>query len=249
MEFIKQLASTPGGKELADILMTPDSIFDLMWPEMQKELLTSQNRRDMLSSYREVRTPETDNAMIGMVSLLIETDELSDNKKAFVSLVFEDIVHEINRYAFFDVEIAIQLLNKNAKLPTYANATDAGIDIYLAEDYLVPGKSFGNMIPTGIAVAIPKGWQLSIRPRSGMSAKTKLRISNAPGTIDAGYRDEIKVLIDNFGDTAVELKAGDRIAQFIPEKVHSAKWLEVDNVKNYDGDRGGGFGSTDKEEK
>ena len=93
-------------------------------------------------------------------------------------------------------------------------------------------------------MAIPHGWAISIRPRSGMSRTTPLRISNSPATIDQQYRGEVKILFDNFSDKPVEIKAGDRIAQFIIEKNYRGDYIEVDTVEP-DTDRGeGGFGSS-----
>ena len=123
----------------------------------------------------------------------------------------------------YDAEVFIQLSDENIKIPVYANLTDAGADISANEDIIIPAQSFGTLIHTGISVAIPNGWLISVRPRSGLSKKTTLRISNAPGTIDAGYRDEIGILIDNIGTEPITINKGDRIAQLILEKSYQIK--------------------------
>ena len=142
------------------------------------------------------------------------------------------------------VTIGIELVHPNAKIPTYAHDGDQGADIYAIEDVVIEPHSFGNMIPTGLKMMIPYGWAISIRPRSGMSRITPLRISNSPATIDQQYRGEVKILFDNFSDNPVIIKAGDRIAQFVIEKNYRGDYTQVETVEP-DTDRGeGGFGSS-----
>ena len=142
------------------------------------------------------------------------------------------------------VTIGIEIVHPDAKIPTYAHEGDQGADIYAVEDTIIEPHTFGNMIPTGLKMLIPHGWAVAIRPRSGMSRTTPLRISNSPATIDQQYRGEVKILFDNFSDKPVEIKAGDRIAQFIIEKNYRGDYIEVDTVEP-DTDRGeGGFGSS-----
>ena len=142
------------------------------------------------------------------------------------------------------VNLFIELCREKAKLPLRAHETDQGADIFAAEDIDLPAHSFGNMVPTGLKFIIPPGWAVAIRPRSGMSRKTPLRISNSPATIDETYRGEVMVLFDNFGDEPFHISAGDRIAQFILEKNYRADFIQIDNVPS-DTERGtGGFGSS-----
>lgn len=140
--------------------------------------------------------------------------------------------------------VGVQLLREGAELPTYANNGDQGADIYACEDTIVPANSFGTIIKTGLAVAIPYGWALAVRPRSGMSCKTQVRISNSPGTIDTNYKDEVGVIIDNFSSEPYVIHKGDRIAQLILEKNYQASFIEVEDVRELGEDRGGGYGST-----
>lgn len=142
------------------------------------------------------------------------------------------------------VTIGIEIVHPDAKIPTYAHEGDQGADIYAVEDIIIEPHTFGNMVPTGLKMMIPYGWAVAIRPRSGMSRTTPLRISNSPATIDQQYRGEVKILFDNFSDKPVEIKAGDRIAQFIIEKNYRGDYIQVDTVEP-DTDRGeGGFGSS-----
>ena len=95
-------------------------------------------------------------------------------------------------------------------------------------------------------MAIPYGYELQIRPRSGNSVKTTLRIANTPGTIDSGYRDEIGIICDNIGTTDLEFKAGDRIAQGVLSQVPQACFQLIEDITTVAGNRNGGFGSTGK---
>lgn len=140
--------------------------------------------------------------------------------------------------------VGVELVHENAKLPTFAHEGDHGADIYAVEDVIIEPHTFGNMVPTGLKLLIPMGWAVSIRPRSGMSKNTPLRISNSPATIDQQYRGEVKILFDNFSNEPVTIKAGDRIAQFILEKNYRGDYTQVETVEPAT-DRGeGGFGSS-----
>lgn len=129
-------------------------------------------------------------------------------------------------------------------LPSYATPDSAGMDLLSAEDAdvtLAPGAR--AMIATGIAIALPSGFEAQVRPRSGLAAKHGITVANSPGTIDADYRGEIKVILINLGDAPVTLSRGDRIAQMIIAPVVQATWNEVTDLD--DTARGaGGFGST-----
>lgn len=129
-------------------------------------------------------------------------------------------------------------------LPGYATPDSAGMDLLSAEDNdvtITPGAR--AMIATGIAIALPTGFEAQVRPRSGLAAKHGVTVANSPGTIDADYRGEIKVILINLGDAPVTLVRGDRIAQMVVAPVIQAVWNEVDNLN--DTTRGtGGFGST-----
>jgi dUTP pyrophosphatase len=134
-------------------------------------------------------------------------------------------------------------LNKDAVIPTYAHPGDAGMDIRTIEDVeLNPHET--KIIHTGIAVALPVGYELQVRPRSGLSLKTPLRIPNAPGTIDSGYRDEIGVIMENISNEAFKISKGDRIAQLVLAKYAVIDFIETNDVKTIGDNRGGGFGHT-----
>ena len=117
-------------------------------------------------------------------------------------------------------------------------------DIFAAEEIIIkPNET--QMVRTGIQVAIPVGYEIQIRPRSGLSFKTGLRIANTPGTIDSDYRGEVGVIMTNIGKTDETIKVGDKIAQMVISPVPMIKWVETDVLSETE--RGeGGFGSTDK---
>jgi dUTP pyrophosphatase len=127
-------------------------------------------------------------------------------------------------------------------LPAYATEGAAGMDVVSAEDItLAPGAR--HAVATGFAMAIPHGYEVQVRPRSGLALKHGITCLNTPGTIDSDYRGEVKVILANLGGDAFEIKRGDRIAQLVPAAVQRAGFTEVSSLDETT--RGvGGFGST-----
>lgn len=141
------------------------------------------------------------------------------------------------------VDVLIQRLDPDLALPAYAHPGDAGADLVSAVDVeLGPGER--AMVPTGMAIALPDGYAAFVHPRSGLAARFGVGIVNAPGTVDAGYRGEIKVLLVNHDrDSPVRLRRGDRIAQLVVQRVERARFHEVELLPG--SARGeGGHGST-----
>jgi dUTP pyrophosphatase len=128
------------------------------------------------------------------------------------------------------------------ELPRYASEGAAGMDVLAAEDVtLAPGARHG--VATGLAFAIPSGFEIQVRPRSGLALKHGITVANAPGTVDSDYRGEVRVILINHGDAEFEVQRGDRIAQLVLAPVTRASWLPVDDLDETA--RGeGGFGST-----
>lgn len=160
-----------------------------------------------------------------------------------------------------EVKVQVEICRDGVSLPVYARPGDAGMDIASAEDLLIePGQTV--VIPTGLKLAIPEGYEIQVRPRSGMSLKTPLRVSNTPGTIDSGYRDELGVLITNTSCVSEEnngiytidskgnkkgtyrIRKGDRVAQMVLQEVPVIAFELVTSVAEIGNDRGGGLGST-----
>lgn len=143
-----------------------------------------------------------------------------------------------------NIKVFLEMCHPEARMPSYARTGDAGMDIYAVEDQLIEPNST-VIIKTGLKVAIPEGYEIQIRPRSGLSLKTALRLPNSPGTIDAGYRDEIGVIIHNTSLSEVySVKKGDRIAQMVLQRVPMIEWQLTDSVQDIGENRGGGFGSS-----
>ena len=141
-------------------------------------------------------------------------------------------------------EILIKRLSKEVPLPKYETDGSSGFDVaaFIEKNIEIkPGKS--KIIPTGLAVSIPKNFEIQIRPRSGLAAKNQISVLNTPGTIDSDYRGEIKVILINHSDKNFTVVKGLRIAQMVLCPVVKAKFKEVDSLE--DTKRGsGGFGST-----
>ena len=182
--------------------------------------------------------------------------------------LFEKFKAELNK----PVTVSVEICSDGIELPEYAKPGDAGMDVRAAEEVIIkPGET--KIIPTGIKVALPDGYELQVRPRSGLSLKHPLRIANAPGTIDSGYRDEVGIIMTNtlpesnwekydeevgicgyknceldheepFLPGVYQINKGDRIAQLVLARVETIDFQQVDDVKVRGLGRGGGFGST-----
>ena len=142
------------------------------------------------------------------------------------------------------IRIALRRLphGEGLPLPAYATTGAAGMDVVAAEDVtLDPGARAA--VATGFAIAIPAGFEVQVRPRSGLALKHGVTCLNTPGTIDADYRGEIKVILANLGTEPFEVRRGERVAQLVPAVVTAAAMIEVETLDETD--RGsGGFGST-----
>lgn len=157
-----------------------------------------------------------------------------------------------------NVNVLIEVCREGIELPSYANIGDAGMDVCSAVDLEIkPGETVA--VPTGLKVAIPIGYEIQVRPRSGISLKTPMRVPNSPGTIDSGYRDEVCVIMYNSSVTndgifslsdkgnkqgTYKINKGDRVAQFVLQEVPTINWVKVESVENEGVNRGGGFGSS-----
>ena len=275
---LKGLSSEDAGMELiAALLSLDDENFEklagLYLLEMQKSLSSPQVQTTMAQMLNsegitlEQLRQDFDNHISKIDSEL--GDILSDKKKDFlrqVMIVVYNSIAETEGISKKIIQIPIEKCHDNAKIPVYANLTDAGADLYAVEDIIInPGETV--LVPTGLKVAIPRGYEIQVRPKSGRALKTKMRVANSPGTIDAGYRDEIKVIIDNieppfkdikyhFDDegkviidsilhgSSYSISKGDKFAQLVLNEVPKMDFVEVESVSKYTGNRGGGFGST-----
>lgn len=204
------------------------------------------------------------------IPLTEEIDQItgiSSRKKDFLKEIIATLINAIQEtegIAKRIIQVPIELCHPDAKIPQYAHIDDSGMDVYALDDYTIaPGET--KLIPTGIKVALPPGYELQVRPKSGRALKTKLRVANTPGTVDAGYRDEIGVIIENveppiraihprdnepitIGDIefgqSYTIGKGEKFAQLILSEVPKATFFRVDSVEEIGENRKGGFGST-----
>lgn len=266
-----------GGIELATLLSLPDDKFSqisvLFLDELDKGLNNATDRLTLAQSlnisgikpedlfeYFDRLIKEIDEQLVGKISQI---------KLDFLKQMFSTVANAIQDSEGVTkriIQIPVQPCRENVVLPTYARAGDAGMDIYALEDIdILPGET--KIIPTGLKVAIPRGYAILIQPRSGQSAKTKLRVANTPGLIDSGYRDEIGVIVENidpaFKDISydfdengkvvinsivhgspIHIEKGQRFAQMRLVEVPSISFFKVEDVHAYEGDRMSGFGGT-----
>ena len=242
-KIVDVLKSIPGAEEFVEVLNTPDIIFDAIYPSLRNTII-DQFQSDgfrvvMKDLQKDPEFQETKKEIPDIILAIGDLDDLSPNKKDLMITLFSAFMDVV-----VDTVIPIQKMTTDAVVPSYAHQTDAGADLASNEDIIIPPNSYGNLVKTGVAVAIPEGWLLSIRPRSGVSKNTTLRISNSPGTIDSGYRGEIGILVDNIGSAPVAISKGYKIAQMLLERSYKLNWVDVEDVTEIGEDREGGFGST-----
>ena len=261
---------------IAGILSLPDDLFEVISEafisEYEKQLMDSNNRMLLaMSLEKEGVTSENYSELFNMIfeSIDNELKDLPQNRKDFLKRIFilsGNAISNATDNALKNISIPIELYHKDAKIPTYANMTDDGVDIYALEDIqILPGET--KLIKTGLKVAVPAGYELQVRPKSGVSLRTKLRVANTPGTIDSGYRDEIGIIIENVENPIQDISyhfdddgkpiidsivhgrvfmiaKGKKFAQLVLNEVPHIIFHHVDNIGKIEGDRGGGFGST-----
>ena len=273
-ELNNYTADFGGFDGIALMLTMPDEQFAILAPIFLEELARSLNNvNDQLAMVQALNVAgvRVDEVQQEFNKICDEIDnqlgqDLTAPKRDFLKQILGltyNAIGEAEGVAKRQVLIPIEYCREDAKMPTYAHLTDAGMDIYLTEDVVIhPGET--KLIPTGLKVAIPLGYELQVRPKSGRSLKSKLRIANTPGTIDAGYRDEIGIIVDNIDPVIrqadmdetgrlynilwgsdIMLSKGEKIAQLVLSEVPKAIFYEVESVAAIENDgRNGGFGST-----
>jgi dUTP pyrophosphatase len=273
-ELNKYSADFGGFDGIGLLLTLPDEEFSLLAPVFLGELERSLNNvNDQLAMAQAMNVAgiRAEDVQAEFVKICEQIDiqmkdAITQPKRDFLKQILGMTYNAVSTSEGISkrhVTIPIEYCNTEAKMPTYAHLTDAGMDIYLTEDVTIhPGET--KLIPTGIKVALPLGYELQVRPKSGRSLKSKLRIANTPGTIDAGYRDEIGIICDNIDQVIkggeldeeghltnilwgsdITLGKGEKIAQLVLSEVPKAVFYEVENVSAIENDgRKGGFGST-----
>ena len=275
MEALSQASPETGGfDEVGALLAMPEEHFAIIAPvflaELEKGLRNVNDQMIMVQSMNMLGLKaENVREQYEQIYAEIDTqmgDIISHQKRDFLKQMLGityNALAEAEGIAKKNILIPLERCHEAAKVPTYAHLTDSGMDVYALEDITIaPGET--KLIPTGLKVAIPSGYELQVRPKSGRCLKTKLRVANTPGTIDAGYRDEIGVIIDNiepfiksadidengrlynveFGSSHT-IGAGEKFAQLVLCEVPKAVFYEVETVSAIENDgRAGGFGST-----
>ena len=260
---------------LGALLAVPDEDFEDLRPIFQDSMAKAyndpQNQMQLVKLFAQsgISIEELVNNSDAIADQLFNSDELilSDSKKDFIKFLFTTAANSISSSTINPahiVEIPVELCRENAKLPTYATNGSGAMDIYSPEEYTIDcGQTI--IIPIGIKVSIPHGYALLIQPRSGMSARMKVRIPNSPGLIDEDYHDEIGVIIENtdihvkdvdiyepsdhlelvkeYGSPII-IGKGERFAQMRLVEVPRVKWREVSSLGTQIQDHGKGFGST-----
>ena len=275
LEEIGKISPTDGGfEEIAVLLALPDESFVMLAPIFLKELEKNyHNVNDQMSMVQAMNLAgmRAEDARTEFINICKNIDEqlgdsLSFPKRDFLKQMLGltyNALAEAEGVAKKTILIPLEYCHQDAKMPTYAHLTDSGMDVYALEDITIaPGET--KLVPTGLKAAIPSGYELQVRPKSGRCLKTKLRIANTPGTIDAGYRDEIGIIVDNiepfikdakmdengrlyevlFG-SSYTIGKGEKFAQLVLCEVPKALFYEVEKVSEIANDgRNGGFGST-----
>lgn len=266
---------------ITSMLELPEEEFKLLAPaylgEYEKSLHNPNTQRLILQALN-TSGQTASQIMESFINTAKEIEDIYDNSNATISaqkISFIKQLLEITANAYVEAEgtanktilIPISYCNENAKMPAYAHMTDAGMDVFAFDDITIkPGQTV--LVPLGIKVAIPIGYEFQIRPKSGRALKTKLRVANTPGTIDSGYRDEVCVIIENIEPAIKDIEyefddngniiiksilhgndftigKGEKFAQLVLAQVQRASFMEVDDVAKIENDgRNGGFGSS-----
>lgn len=261
------------------LLSVPEDQFEILAPgimQSYQQSLNNPNDKIALVQALNATGGKAEDITEAFLALSDEVDKtsLSKPKRDFLKEMLASIVNCINDtegIAKRNVPVAIELCHPDAKIPQYAHISDSGMDVYALDDITVhPGETV--LVPTGIKVALPVGFELQVRPKSGRALKTKLRVANTPGTIDQAYRDEIKIIIENIEPpirdittntilkengsvdhmeiTSIEygrdftIGKGEKFCQLVLCEVPKVAFYRVDNVQEIGDNRNGGFGST-----
>lgn len=262
-------------KAIFSILALPEDQFAILSEQMLNELEKSVNlpedkllmvqalnssglKVQDLNQYHDKLIESVESALSGTFSR-----QKIDFVKRYIDITY-NALNNTEGIASRIISIPIELCHEDAQIPKYAKLGDAGMDVVAVEDVTIgPGET--KLVKTGLKVAIPLGYELQVRPRSGLSLKTPLRVANAPGTIDSGYRDEIGVIVTNiephikeihFDENgqvvpgsilyggAYTITKGMRFAQLVLSEKPTALFTPVETVQGIGFDRAGGFGSS-----
>ena len=278
MTEVEKINPSMGGfEELSMLLALPEEHFAMLAPVFLEELEKSFNNVEdklFIAQAMNAAGAKMEDLQESYAALITSLDKefadvMSGQKidflKRFLSISYNAIA-DVQGVTKRVIQVPIELTSEGAKIPTYANLGDGAVDLYAPEDFTIgPGET--KIIPCDIKVALPYGYAFLIHPRSGLSAKTKLRVANSVGLVDSQYKGVIGVILENveprikdviyeFDDNnrpvikAIEhgqsytISKGDRFAQMRLVEVPQASFFQVDSVDGIGDDRGGGFGSS-----
>ena len=257
-ELFAGVPNRDGFDAMMQFVQLPNEQFDQMWPSFKESFMEIIKSEKFQKEQKEALTlvpgvtsetlKEEKEYYEEIIHDISQEPDLSENKKEFFIILFNalaDIHEQLLISGRTQVEVKITKLNQDAIIPQYAHPTDAGADVCAIEETKIEAGET-KIVKTGIAVAIPAGYEIQIRPRSGLSLKSGLRIANAPGTIDADYRGEIGIIMTNTKDIPYVIDKGMKIAQLVIAPTPMIKWNEVATMEELGTtERGeGGFGST-----
>ena len=257
-------------ESIVRLLSLPDAEFTVLAPMVMQNFqksLNNPNDKIALAQAANAAGIKSEDLIGNFKDLVIQVDESSlpvikrDFLKEMVAAMV-NAVGDTEGIAKKLVQVPIQLLSEDVRMPEYAHDTDSGMDVFALEEFtLHPGEK--QLIPCGFKVALPPGYELQVRPKSGRALRTQMRIANTPGTIDQGYRDEVGIIVENIDAPIkdilideeghvksilcgqdVTIGKGEKFAQLVLAEVPKVAWLEIENVMEVGEDRGGGFGST-----
>lgn len=187
------------------LLDLPDEQFVMIAPGIMESFKMSVNNPNDKIALTQAfnaagyKAEDLTSSLFDVTKAIREMEGISEPKKDFLIEFFSVVTNAVNETEGISkrtISIPIELCHENAKIPQYAHENDSGMDVYALDDITIkPGETV--LVPTGIKVALPPGYELQVRPKSGRALKTKLRVANTPGTIDQGYRDEVKIIIEN----------------------------------------------------
>jgi dUTP pyrophosphatase len=199
---------------------------------------------DINSDYESIREIKTQFEKLKEISGIYPDYEYGKELEELFKINFDEMSDGVVAM-FNNKDLYVELIDDSLELPSYAYETDSGFDLYSTEDVVIP--KFGrSLVSTGIKLGIPEGYEIQIRPKSGLAINQGLTVLNTPGTIDAGYTGEIKVIIFNTNNIEVLIKKGSKIAQAVLSPVVSGKHVNIIKTSSVETrDRGdNGFGST-----
>lgn len=259
---------------VSGLINLSEESFEILAPyfleQLEVSLRSPSNRSLIISLGNSLDESQLDAVLPFLIGEIFEEVELSEQKRDFLKQIFTKMIDVANEYTGARdnlLSVPMELCREDAKLPKYAHEGDSGMDLYATEDIeILPGET--KLIQTGIKYDLPKGYEFQIRPKSGRSLNTKLRIANTPATLDSTYRGEIGIIAENIDarvkdityrmendqlivesieyGSPIQIGKGEKVAQLVLVKVEQAVPYQVKHIYSNTERGSGGYGSTGK---